>query len=91
MTPLSFRVGGRSRLSSGGILRSRPDTVICIEPTLLSAPAAIVAAKIVGARRALHVHDLEVDAAFAVGHLEDRGVYSRLPRHSDALSFAGST
>ncbi len=22
-----------------------------------------------GARRALHVHDLEVDAAFAVGHL----------------------
>jgi colanic acid biosynthesis glycosyl transferase WcaI len=51
------------------ILRSRPDTVICIEPTLLSAPAAIVAAKIVGARRALHVHDLEVDAAFAVGHL----------------------
>ena len=51
------------------ILRSRPDVVVCVEPTLFSAPAAVLAAKIVGARTVLHVHDLEVDAAFAVKHL----------------------
>ena len=51
------------------ILRSRPDVVICVEPTLLSAPAAVLSAKIVGARCILHVQDLEIDAAFEVGHL----------------------
>jgi glycosyltransferase involved in cell wall biosynthesis len=68
LMPLTFALAA-ARVVFWRILRSRPGTVICIEPTLLSAPAAIVAAKIVGARRALHVHDLEVDAAFAVGHL----------------------
>lgn len=52
------------------ILRHRPRTVFCVEPTLLAAPAAILAAKLVGARRVLHVQDLEIDAAFAVGHLK---------------------
>lgn len=51
------------------ILKTRPDTVLCVEPTLLSVPAALFAAKIVGARTVLHVQDLEIDAAFAVGHL----------------------
>ena len=52
------------------IFRFRPDVVVCVEPTLFSSPAAILAAKLVGARRVLHVHDLEVEAAFAVGHLK---------------------
>jgi colanic acid biosynthesis glycosyl transferase WcaI len=52
------------------ILRKRPDFVICVEPTLFAAPLAIMAAKAVGARTVLHVQDLEVDAAFAVGHLK---------------------
>jgi colanic acid biosynthesis glycosyl transferase WcaI len=43
--------------------------VLCIEPTLLCAPLALLAAKVVGARTVLHVQDLEIDAAFAVGHL----------------------
>jgi len=51
------------------ILTKRPDTVFCVEPTLIAAPAAQLAAKLVGARTVLHVQDLEVDAAFAVGHL----------------------
>ena len=51
------------------IFATRPDIVLCIEPTLFSAPAALLAAKIVGARTVLHVQDLEIDAAFAVGHL----------------------
>jgi colanic acid biosynthesis glycosyl transferase WcaI len=51
------------------ILRSRPDAVLCVEPTLFCAPAAVLGAKLAHARCVLHVQDLEVDAAFAVGHL----------------------
>ncbi|MBB4201211.1 colanic acid biosynthesis glycosyltransferase WcaI [Rhodoblastus sphagnicola] len=51
------------------ILASRPDVVLCVEPTLFSVPAALLAAKLVGARTVLHVQDLEVDAAFEV-HLK---------------------
>jgi colanic acid biosynthesis glycosyl transferase WcaI len=69
LTPLTFAMAAVP-VVFWRILRSRPVTVICIEPTLLSAPAAVLAAKIVGARCVLHVHDLEVDAAFAVGHLK---------------------
>jgi colanic acid biosynthesis glycosyl transferase WcaI len=68
LAPLTFAIAA-APVVIWRILRSRPDVVICIQPTLLSAPAAVVAAKIVGARRILHVQDLEVDAAFDVGHL----------------------
>lgn len=51
------------------ILKRRPATVFCVEPTLFAAPVAQFAAWLVGARTVLHVQDLEVDAAFAVGHL----------------------
>lgn len=68
LAPLTFALAA-APVVIWRILRSRPDVVICIQPTLLSAPAAVVAAKIVGARRILHVQDLEIDAAFDVGHL----------------------
>ncbi|PPJ49399.1 colanic acid biosynthesis glycosyltransferase WcaI [Rhizobium sp. KAs_5_22] len=51
------------------IVKRRPATVFCVEPTLFAAPVAQFAAWLVGARTVLHVQDLEVDAAFAVGHL----------------------
>jgi colanic acid biosynthesis glycosyl transferase WcaI len=51
------------------VLRHRPDTVLCVEPTLMTAPVALAAARFVGAKTVLHVQDLEVDACFAVGHL----------------------
>ena len=66
--PLSFAITA-APVVIWRILRSCPDIVICVQPTLLSAPAAVVAAKIVGARRILHVQDLEIDAAFDIGHL----------------------
>jgi colanic acid biosynthesis glycosyl transferase WcaI len=53
--------------------RHRPDVVLVVEPTLLVAPAALVAATLFGAKTVLHVQDLEVDAAFAVGHLRGAG------------------
>ena len=51
------------------VLWSRPDVVICVEPTIFSAPAVFLAARLIGARTILHVQDLEIDAAFAVGKL----------------------
>ncbi len=68
VAPVSFA------LSSAPILireafRRRPDTLLCVEPTFLSAPVAVLIAKVFRARAVLHVQDLELDAAFAVGHL----------------------
>ncbi len=50
--------------------RFRPELVIAIAPTLLSAPAALAAAGICGAKTWLHVQDFEVDAAFELGLLK---------------------
>ncbi|MBZ9937946.1 WcaI family glycosyltransferase [Mesorhizobium sp. BR1-1-16] len=59
-------------------IRHRPDTVLCIEPTLIAAPIAVLAAKLTGAKTILHVQDLEVDAAFAVGHIGSKPWLRRL-------------
>lgn len=67
--PISFAVSSLP-VVIWQILWRRPRAVFCVEPTLLSAPAAILAAKLVGSRLVLHVQDLEIDAAFAVGHLK---------------------
>jgi colanic acid biosynthesis glycosyl transferase WcaI len=68
LAPLSFALTS-APLAFWRVLAWRPDVVLVVEPTLFSAPAALVAAKLAGARTVLHVQDLEVDAAFAVGHL----------------------
>ena len=68
IAPLSFAAAS-APVIFWQIIRRRPDVVFCVEPTLFAAPLAQLAAKLVGARTVLHVQDLEVDAAFAVGHL----------------------
>ena len=69
LAPLSFAA------SSGPVivaraLSFRPDVILATEPGVFTAPAAILAAKLCGARLVLHVQDLEVEAAFAVSHLK---------------------
>lgn len=54
--------------------RWRPDLVVVIEPTLFCAPAALLTARLCGARTWLHVQDLEVDAAFEMGLLPEGGL-----------------
>lgn len=71
IAPLSFAMSS-APVIFWQILRRRPDVVFCVEPTLFAAPAAQVAARLAGAATVLHVQDLEVDAAFAVGHLGSR-------------------
>lgn len=69
VAPLTFALTS-APVATWRIIKNRPDTVLCIEPTLFSAPAALLAAKLIGAKTVLHVQDLEIDAAFAVGHLQ---------------------
>ena len=76
LAPLSFALSS-APVVVWRILTWRPDTVLCVVPSLLSAPAALLAAKLVGARTVLHVQDLEIDAAFAVGHLRG-GLFKKL-------------
>ena len=83
IAPLSFAVTS-APIALWQILARRPDVVLCIEPTLMVAPLAVLAARLIGARTVLHVQDLEVDACFAVGHLGHRpwleALASRLER-----------
>lgn len=58
----------------------RPDLVIAVEPTVAGAPAALLAARLVGARTCLHVQDLEIEAAFRLGLLRRRGLARWLRR-----------
>lgn len=47
----------------------RPQVIFVVEPPLMCAPAAWLAARLSGARCWLHVQDFEVDAAFDMGLL----------------------
>ena len=71
LAPLSFALSS-APVTMWRILTFRPDTVLCVEPTLFAAPVALLFANLIGARTILHVQDLEIDAAFAVGHMNGR-------------------
>ncbi len=73
LAPLTFALAA-APMVAWRIFRFRPDVVVCVEPTLFSAPVAVTAAKLVGARALLHVQDLEVDAAFGVGHIKGAAI-----------------
>lgn len=71
IAPISFAISS-APVVLWRCFRFRPDTVLCVEPTLFAAPAALLGAKLLGARTVLHVQDLEIDAAFATGYLGSR-------------------
>ena len=77
LAPLSFAASS-APVALWTILRRRPSVVLVVEPTLFVAPIALLAARLVGAQTVLHVQDLEVEAAFAVGHLGQGGLLARL-------------
>lgn len=90
LAPLTFALSS-APVALWQILKRRPQVVIAIEPTLFTAPLALLGARLVGARSVLHVQDLEVEAAFAVGHLKSRGLRSRLAAGFDAAIARGFT
>jgi len=54
-----------------------PDLVITVAPALVSSPAALLTARLCGARAWLHIQDFEVDVAFRMGLLKG-GLLQRL-------------
>ena len=71
LAPLSFAFSS-APVAIVRALIHRPHVVVATEPGLFTAPAALLAARLCGARAVLHVQDLEVEAAFAVSHLKGR-------------------
>lgn len=66
---LSFAVTSAPLLLWWG-LRWRPQVVMTVAPFFTAAPAALLAAKLGGARSWLHVQDFEIDVAFGMGLLK---------------------
>jgi colanic acid biosynthesis glycosyl transferase WcaI len=88
IAPLSFALSS-APVIFWQILRQRPDTVFCVEPTLFAAPIAQLAAKLAGSQIVLHVQDLEVDAAFAVGHLGSKTWLKKIGYAFERLTLRG--
>jgi colanic acid biosynthesis glycosyl transferase WcaI len=61
--------------------RFRPDLIWAVEPTVVAAPAALLAARLCGARACLHVQDLEAEAACGLGLVQQPRLW-RLLRHA---------
>ncbi len=71
----------------------RPDIVVTVAPSLLSAPTAVLAARTIGVPSWLHIQDLEIDAAFELGLLRNDllrglmlGIERRILRAFDRVS-----
>ena len=56
----------------------RPDVIINIVPTLISALFPALLAKIINSRSQIHVQDFEVEAGIATGQLASSGMVSRI-------------
>ena len=52
----------------------KPDLIFAVEPTLMAAPWALLAARAGGAKTWLHIQDFELDAAFGLGLLQFPGI-----------------
>jgi colanic acid biosynthesis glycosyl transferase WcaI len=66
----------------------KPDVVMAIAPSMISAPAARAAAKAAGARLWLHIQDFEVEAAFATGLIDEKGRAAKAARAFEDWSLA---
>jgi colanic acid biosynthesis glycosyl transferase WcaI len=84
---------GSFMLSSLPIMLSQaqwcPDVVLTIEPTLMSAVAGLMTARIADAVAWLHVQDFEVDAAFVLGLLRSEGRAHKLAEALERQSMHG--
>jgi colanic acid biosynthesis glycosyl transferase WcaI len=56
----------------------KPDIIMSVAPSLISAPVALMAGKVTGGRTWVHVQDYEVEAAFSTGLLSPHGRAGRL-------------
>src|SRR3546814_218910 len=57
---------------------NKPDLVFNIAPALVSAPIALLTARLAGAQSWLHVQDFEVEAGFATNQMQANSLIGRL-------------
>jgi colanic acid biosynthesis glycosyl transferase WcaI len=84
LAPLSFGVTSAPVLL-WQLLRFRPEIALSVVPTMSGAPFVLAGARLIGAKTILHMHDLEADAAFAVGHLHSWSWLRLLARMFEGL------
>ena len=65
----------------------RPDLVLTIAPSMLSAPIARWAARRAGARSWLHIQDFELGAAFATGLVKEGSLLARIATAIERLAY----
>ncbi|TMV80979.1 colanic acid biosynthesis glycosyltransferase WcaI [Thioclava sp. BHET1] len=73
----SFTLSAAPKLLARAV-RQRPDHVLVVAPSLVSAPLGRLAARLSGAQSWLHIQDFEVEAAFATGFLTRGTRFGRL-------------
>lgn len=65
-------------------LRHKPDIVLLVAPSLITAPGVLAAARLAGATSWLHIQDFEVEAAFATGLLSPTSRIGRAAQRFEA-------
>jgi colanic acid biosynthesis glycosyl transferase WcaI len=68
LAPLSFAIAALVP-SFKQMLVWRPDVIVCVEPSFFSCIMPVLLARLLRMKSVLHVQDLEIDAAFAVGYI----------------------
>jgi colanic acid biosynthesis glycosyl transferase WcaI len=68
LSHVSFALSSAPRLFARA-WRFRPDVIVTIAPSLQTAPAGLLAARLCGAKAWLHIQDFEIDSAFSLGIL----------------------
>lgn len=69
-------------------IRWKPDAILCIAPTLMSAPGALALANLCAAKKFLHVQDFELDAATNLGLLSKGNWLSKIARWIERAIFS---
>lgn len=75
----SFGLSALPRLVWRALL-DRPDVILVVAPSLVSAEIGILAARMSGAKLWLHIQDFEVEAAFATGAFREDSRIGRLAK-----------
>ncbi len=53
----------------------KPDLILCVAPTILTAPTALLTAFLSGAKSWLHLQDFEIDAARSIGFFKHENIF----------------
>lgn len=65
------------------LIKSKPDVIFLVQPTLFCAPATLLFSKLFGVKTVMHIQDFEVDAMFGLGMVSE-GKVARFVRRTES-------